>query len=144
MSEPRVLPTEPGVFYVKWGDDTDTIARISIKGDYDAVARFFNGADVSVKNRNLSVIAPVPSRDAVEAAVLALQQSNELLDEKKADCTHVEGVVTIDYRISRNNKAIAGLTGNGGCDGRDSVATVDATCRLDPGRHEDCISRGDS
>lgn len=74
MSE-RVVPTEPGVFYVKWGEDANTMARISIKGDYDAVARFFNGADVSVKNRNLMVLAPVPSSEAVAAAVEAMRNA---------------------------------------------------------------------
>lgn len=97
----RVVPTEPGVFYVKWGDNTRTIARVSIKGAYDAVARFFNGADVSAKNRNLEILAPVPSAEAVQAAVEAMRFAMK-----------AESVSMVTRQMLNN--AIAGLIGGEG------------------------------
>lgn len=111
MSEPRVLPTEPGWWrccHEYSASDEQIVHVIDEGGSLVFYGGLFNGF-LPVSHPSVCWLAPVPSREAVDAAVIAMRSADSL-----AEWAGKHGLFNTSEFRELNRNAIAGLTGKGG------------------------------
>lgn len=113
MSTPRVMPTEPGWWWAKYkGGDIVAVEVFRYGGRPSEILIAFHPDRrlgwVRMDSISFEWIAPVPSREAVEAIALVIHKLIDGLDEHWKTTSDGQAVIREALQL------VAGLTGNGG------------------------------